>query len=146
MQNLEADVERRHWLPHISWHSREANGTNFYKYSLNIPTWCISPCHAPVRLSGLLSFTCRSCVAHAAPLFVQTNMIVKLTDTPVSSRRNKKKKSSYKHISLQVGESVFQNVFHICSFAKSEFYKLAQMYGYITLIVHSLNKKLFHCC
>lgn len=27
-----------------------------------------------------------------------------------------------------------------------KFYKLAQMYGYITLLVHSLNKKLFHSC
>lgn len=48
---------------------------------LNIHTWCISPGHAPVQLSGLPSFTRRLCVTHAA-----INMAIKLTETPVSSR------------------------------------------------------------
>lgn len=152
MQNLEADVGRRHRLPHISWHSREANRRDFYKYSLNIPTWCVSSCHAPVQLSGLRSFTCHSSVTHSDTRFVQTNMSIKLTGSSTVGEIKKSYISQF-HYCLEKEAWIFQNVFYIFSAAKSEFYKLAQTYGYITLLVHystrssfiAVRKKYVHC-
>lgn len=67
-------------------------------------------CHAPVQLSGLLSFTCHSCVTHAAPLFVQTNMVIKLTESPVPSRWNKTHRKPFSLLFTTVKRNLFSKM------------------------------------
>lgn len=144
MQNLEADVGRRHRLPHITWHSREANRRDFYKYSLNIPTFPVM--HLYNSQVYALSHATQE-LSHSNTLFVQTNMFIKLTGTTASSTVGEIKRL-YKPVSLLFGErgkDFPKCVLHL------QCCQVRVLQACTNVWIHYspcslFNKKLFHCC
>lgn len=100
--------------------------------------------HAPVKLSGLLCLTCHSCVTHAAPLFVQRNVLIKLTDSTAIIYLSGALHLFFARVRRK-SEVISKMSFSLIYFAMPQFYKLAQMYGYITHLLPQQEPRCHSC-